>query len=171
MIAMIETGGQTKIERRFYIASRPMAAKTFAAAMRALSHDPRKRAKTRCRAPYGCAEGRFPRFFLLCTAVGSEIRAALDMPRSFPTVCKKSAPRENASKTPKLLRDGETIRPLTTSSNLPSSGANAALRGDRCCRLRSGPHQDPANFPCGLHTPVSATARVASADATQGQQG
>jgi len=28
----------------------------------------------------------------------------------------------------------------------------------------------PADTPCGLHTPVSAKAKVASADATQGQQ-
>ena len=45
------------------------------------------RAKTRCEAPYGRAENRFSRFFLLCAVTGREIWAPRNVSRSFRTVC------------------------------------------------------------------------------------
>jgi hypothetical protein len=45
------------------------------------------RAKTRRDVLYGGAESEISRFFLLCSLTGREIWAALDVPRSFRTVC------------------------------------------------------------------------------------
>ena len=66
---------------------------TLPANQKHLSKYQADRAKTRCGAPYDRAEDRFSRFFPQCAVIGREIRAALDMPRSFRTVCKIFAPR------------------------------------------------------------------------------
>ncbi len=55
------------------------------------------RAKTRCDVLYGRAESKFSRFFLLYAAVGREIRPALNVSRSFRTVCLIFAPRNARS--------------------------------------------------------------------------
>ena len=55
------------------------------------------RAKTRCDALYGRAESEISRFLLLCSLTGREIRAALDVPRSFRTVCKIFAPASTSA--------------------------------------------------------------------------
>jgi hypothetical protein len=49
------------------------------------------RAKTQWDARYGRAQSEISHFFLLCARKGREIRAVLDAPRSFRTVCKSYA--------------------------------------------------------------------------------
>jgi hypothetical protein len=55
------------------------------------------RAKTRCERPYSHAGSGFSRFYPLCAAVGREKLAALNVSRSFRTVCAGSCGRHGAS--------------------------------------------------------------------------